>query len=386
MEKKIIEKIEQINNCILLSKIDNNKLLSISSGEIGKLMYTYNYSQKFKNDEFNEFSTNTLSFIFDNINEIADIRTSFIDGISGFYWFMSFYNKKYFDLDASFFNDIDSIQILVNSFNNNLSQNNYDYLHGAFGQFLALEELNVFSKNGLDAVIKNYFLEEKIPYFIQDNEQVHNLGLAHGIPSLISILSISKLNNSQELITPLINYLDVYYKKYIREKTKGLSIFPHFISKNTTRVNDSRLAWCYGDIGIAISFWNAGKIFSNIIWKQTAIDILLHSTKRRDLAENAVVDAGICHGTAGLAHIYNRFYKETSIKEFDEARWYWLNETLKMANFEDGLAGYKAWQGQQGWQNEYGLLEGIAGIGLVLLGFLTDDIEDLSWDRCLLLS
>ena len=71
--------------------------------------------------------------------------------------------------------------------------------------------------------------------------------------------------------------------------------------------------------------------------------------------------------------------------ECKDAAAYWINQTLCMARFEDGLAGYKTWQGdKRGFQNEYGLLEGIAGIGLALLSFLSD--EDPTWDECLLLS
>ncbi len=55
-----------------------------------------------------------------------------------------------------------------------------------------------------------------------------------------------------------------------------------------------------------------------------------------------------------------------------------------MAKFEDGLAGYKAWQGQDGWCKEYGLLEGISGIGLVLLNFLSNESKNMNWDNCFL--
>lgn len=64
---------------------------------------------------------------------------------------------------------------------------------------------------------------------------------------------------------------------------------------------------------------------------------------------------------------------------------YWIGRTLSMAKFEDGLAGYKTWQGaERGFRNEYGLLEGIAGIRLVLLAYLSN--EEPTWDECLLLS
>jgi lantibiotic modifying enzyme len=99
-----------------------------------------------------------------------------------------------------------------------------------------------------------------------------------------------------------------------------------------------------------------------------------------------VRDAGICHGTAGIAHIFNRLYRTTKQYRFQEAANYWCLETLKMSKFEDGFAGYKTWHTEEygGWQPCNNLLEGIAGIGLSLLSFVMP--EDPAWDECLLLS
>ncbi len=97
------------------------------------------------------------------------------------------------------------------------------------------------------------------------------------------------------------------------------------------------------------------------------------------------MDACFCHGTSGIAHIFNRMWRETGMPECKDAAAYWIGQTLSLAKFEDGLAGYKTWQGtERGFQNEYGLLEGIAGIGLVLLSYHYE-IEP-TWDECLLLS
>ena len=79
-------------------------------------------------------------------------------------------------------------------------------------------------------------------------------------------------------------------------------------------------------------------------------------------------------------------YNYTQRDEFKQAALYWFDQTLKMAKFEDGLAGYKTWRSIEygGWQNDYGLLTGIAGIGLALISAVSD-IEP-AWDECLLLS
>jgi lantibiotic modifying enzyme len=147
----------------------------------------------------------------------------------------------------------------------------------------------------------------------------------------------------------------------------------------------SRLAWCYGDLGIAMSLWQAGIALQNEAWKNKALEILLFAAeKRRDLQQNWVKDAGLCHGTAGIAHIFYRMWWNTHIPEFKNAANYWMNETLKMATFTDGLAGFKTWHGKEGWVNSCGLLEGISGIGLALLTYYYE-IEP-TWDECLLLS
>jgi hypothetical protein len=109
-------------------------------------------------------------------------------------------------------------------------------------------------------------------------------------------------------------------------------------------------------------------------------------SKRLDLEKNKIFDACVCHGSAGIAHFFNRMYHETKMKEFYDISIYWIETTLKMASFSDGLAGFKTWHTEQhgGWVNEYCLLEGISGIGLSLLSFYNS--KTLDWDKAFLMS
>jgi hypothetical protein len=93
----------------------------------------------------------------------------------------------------------------------------------------------------------------------------------------------------------------------------------------------------------------------------------------------------MCHGTAGIGHIFYRMWWNTQLPQFKEAADYWFGQTLKMGKFTDGLAGYKAWHTEEygGWVNEYGLLIGISGIGLALLSYYFG--VEPAWDECLLL-
>jgi hypothetical protein len=81
-----------------------------------------------------------------------------------------------------------------------------------------------------------------------------------------------------------------------------------------------------------------------------------------------VVDASICHGSAGLAHIFNRLYQATGQSVFRSAAEEWLQHLVET------------------WcpDAEPGLLTGAAGVGLVLLAASTP--HEPRWDRLFLLS
>jgi len=216
----------------------------------------------------------------------------------------------------------------------------------------------------------------------------YNISLAHGMSSIAVILS--KLYAIKELDQKMIKTLLQGCVNYILEqeidKDKYGSFFPSIAIESMDAVSISRLGWCYGDLGISMALWQAGVALQNESWKNKALEVLLFAAeKRRDLQKNYVVDAGLCHGASGIAHIFYRSWWNTRMPEFKKAADYWMNETLKMATFEDGLAGYKTWYGKEkGWVNSYSLLEGIAGIGLALLTYY-HEVEP-TWDECLLLS
>jgi lantibiotic modifying enzyme len=208
-----------------------------------------------------------------------------------------------------------------------------------------------------------------------------NFGLAHGLPSLL--VSISKvyglLNtdiNIKDTVNKTLNYL-------LNNKLQNTE--DSFFSQNSISNSPSRLAWCYGDPGVASAIRVIGNQFNRNDWINFSKDVFKHSQMRLDQTSTGVIDAGICHGTAGLALIFKRQYLATGILDFDRTSKYWINETLLHSKFSTGLAGYKAYNGpDDGWINDIGLLEGISGIGLVLLSSITDVSQD--WDKCLLIN
>jgi lantibiotic modifying enzyme len=146
------------------------------------------------------------------------------------------------------------------------------------------------------------------------------------------------------------------------------------------------MGWCYGDLGIAISFIVAGNIVRNTQLLSDGIETAYKTLNRKDLVINSVRDIGFCHGTVGIGHIYNRLFHYTGCNEFKEASKYWYLKTVEISDHKHGL---KAWRfdqssGCQKWEAEYGLLEGLAGVGLSLISSISE--VEPKWDKILLLS
>jgi len=184
---------------------------------------------------------------------------------------------------------------------------------------------------------------------------------------------------SEKLARQIVNYLLTH-----TNADTTSNYFSYTISSEKQANEVTRLAWCYGDLGVGIILYQAGIIFQD---KQTidfSLKVLLNSTKRSTIEDAMIVDAGICHGTAGVAHIYNKMWHYTQDPIFKDACDHWIQKTIEFGIYADGIAGFKKYNGEsKRYENDCGLLEGPAGIGLVLLSYLTGDF---SWDYCLMLN
>ena len=331
--------------------------------------------------------------------------TTHCGGLAGIGWLYEYLSqRKVIDYDTkSLLEECDIC--LENELKRFLWEGNYDFLHGGVG--VALYFAKRCAKKKELVIVLNNFLEdlEKICTKQEDgavkwlslvNEadnaarQVYNLALSHGMSNIIAILSklyrIKGVN--EEKTETLLRGVVQYLLAQEIDKDKYGSYFPSYALESTPTVFKSRMGWCYGDLGIASALYQAGKTLVEESWVNKAVEILLFAaTQRRDLEDNAVRDAILCHGAAGIGHIFYRAWWNTKLPEFKDAADYWFDQTLKMAIHEDGLAGYKNLnmpEGKPEWVNKYGLLEGISGIGLALLTYYYE--MEPEWDECLLLS
>ena len=208
-----------------------------------------------------------------------------------------------------------------------------------------------------------------------------DLGLAHGIPGIIAVLGRAAGEHGIALARELRDHATEWFRGQAMlegEMATPLSV-PFFLGEREA----ARSAWCYGNPGAAtglfISYASTGDAAGQA-WAQE----LAHAECRRPPGETGVVDATLCHGAAGLAHMYNRLYQASGDEELAAAARRWLEAALAMRR-TGGCGGFMNWWPEEKrWHAETGLLVGAAGVGLALLAAACD--AEPAWDRIFLLS
>lgn len=396
------QKLSQIHQ-IIKENYQSEVDVGVLGGLSGLALFEFYYSKYLDVEEPSDFGVEIISSCISKINDGYGMPT-FCSGIAGFGWVLDHLNEKEFiELDNDFlFDPIDSY--LYEIMCSELKNGNYDFLHGAVGiGFYFLKRFkstfsdrlrNRYKENILQLVNTLNGLSEKengkykweSVLDIEKGTRGYNLSLSHGISSILNFLSrLYQEEEFQSLVLPMLEGSVKYIHSFKSDSSQNLSLFPSWITKTAPIEYQSRISWCYGDLGIGISLLKAAKSIGDDNLKIEAIEILKHAAKRRTIDETRIIDAGFCHGSYGNAQIFNRIYKETRLPIFRETAHYWIQDGLDKAVHEDGYAGYKQWGGEdQTWKSELALLEGIAGIGLSIIDFL--DEEENSWDECLMLS
>lgn len=400
-DRKIIEKVlHEISRALTVSVEDENEgLLTGCSGVA--LFYAYYYRLTGKRKHLLALHRIILKVI-QTMGE-KEMSWSHCSGISGIAWCIKHLIDNGFVEEGmdDIFSELD--EHLFSFMKEALSSGHYDFLHEGLGVILYfLSKLpDSSAQSYLEEAVTGLEKQAVVNQFgtcWKDNftqkgktlghAHVYNLGLAHGVPSVISVLTLLYQKNiSISRTLPLIKDAIKWMMSTRNEPGDNcLSLYPTIVSTNNKAIGNkqSRLGWCYGDLGIAVTLWNAGTRLQNEDYKREARKIFDHTQTWRDKENGSIRDACLCHGAMGISHMFRRVYLETGDAAYATTAERWLQEALAMATWKDGPAGFKNLV-EQGYQNSYNLLEGIAGIGLGLIAAL-DKETDPAWDRCLLLS
>ncbi|MDP8931940.1 MAG: lanthionine synthetase C family protein [Actinomycetota bacterium] len=212
-----------------------------------------------------------------------------------------------------------------------------------------------------------------------------DLGVAHGVPGAIALLGAIfaagvEPARSRGLLEGAVDWL---FEQAVA--TESGPTFPVWVAPGA-EPSPARCAWCYGDPGVAAALLVAARGVGEPEWEREAVALACRAAER-PTAETGVVDAGFCHGTAGLAHLYNRMYQATGEERLGQAARYWLERTLDFCRDAQRQGG-KWVKGTEnprvGPWTGVDLVDGAAGIALVLLAAVTS-LEPI-WDRMFLLS
>jgi len=216
----------------------------------------------------------------------------------------------------------------------------------------------------------------------------YNLGVAHGIPGIIHFLSevsatdIVPPDRVGKLLQGSVEWLIAHARP-----TGSLSRFSSWFIPDQESA-DGRMAWCYGDIGILAVLRQVARRSDRSDWLQFTDDLLDHCLAL-PLDKTGVADAPLCHGAAGVAHIFNRIYQAEGDRRCRDYAILWFERTMEMRQPGSGVGGFSSLTRPDPdrsvvWEANPAFLDGASGIALALLSAVTS--AEPGWDRMLLLS
>jgi lantibiotic modifying enzyme len=394
-------KLQEIAAFLKATPFDYNSI-GLLQGDLGRLMFFGHYGEATQQEEYISLAVENLERYLENI-DVTTSAFTYCSGLAGVGWVVEYMEQKGW-LDADTNEILEPIDdFLYEWMTRALEADNYDFLHGAVGTGMYFisrshksEKAAVLLRNfaqllvkkavvGKDGTLKWFFTDLMTGEKRKDN---FNIGLAHGIPSILAFFT--KLNESgilpEESLLWTRQTADYIVTHQLNNIEQSGSYFPYTVIDDEPKTEPVRLAWCYGDPGVCCSLWQAATILKNDSLKNFVTKVMINAAGKRDLDAARIQDAGICHGTSGMAHIFQRFYDFTKVDDFRSAADFWYAQTLNMAQHPDGYAGYKAFYNQQDtpWYPTVGMLEGICGIGLALSYRVSGKAP--TWEKAFLIS
>ncbi|WP_291727354.1 lanthionine synthetase LanC family protein [Bernardetia sp.] len=225
---------------------------------------------------------------------------------------------------------------------------------------------------------------------LYDADKLTDLGLAHGICGIIAGLCKGFLflkdtleKEKKEQLQTTISTLTEYLLSHSLENNSYC--FPMSVGEKY-----SRLAWCYGDLSVAVALtWVALVLPNNQKIREKLYSVLENAIELADAKRNYLVnsndatyDLGICHGLAGNCLIFKRINEifpkkelQTEIKRLEAE----IAKVLEKNKFNTKLP-IPNQANEIIWQSDFSLLEGLSG---VLLLYFDDEIQK-GWDSFLL--
>lgn len=365
----------------------------IYEGRSGLLLFLCFFGAYTKEKRFHEIIEGFAENIFTKLLKKMDDYT-FHKGMSGIlYLFYFLKEREMIHIDITPLEKLYD-EFLYDKMKEEMKSGNYNVMSGALGPalyFLKKGDIKTTQEAiGLLESISEPGADNTVRWKSSPEKEGYNIALADGMSGIIIFLSRyvktlgAKDENAKQLLEKAINYI---HSQEIDFKKHGCCFPAESLDNLTDKdlIQTSPFSWCCGDPGVGSALWQSGRILRKKILKQKAIDIL-SKTQTRKHEENNIKDSSIYNGSAGISMVYHRLYLETKMNSYKETYEYWtwvsLQQCLQQILDENGLVNYHTYM-KGNFTYNYGLLTGIAGIGL---NFLANILGKQDWDELFLIS
>jgi lantibiotic modifying enzyme len=214
----------------------------------------------------------------------------------------------------------------------------------------------------------------------------HNLGLAHGVPGVIRILSQAVENGVEEetartlllgSVPWLLSNLQRVDRRWCLAGNAESALAPK-----------TRLAWCYNELGAMTAVIAAAGACGRAEWRSRASEVL-RSTIGTSENESGCRDASLCHGAAGVGHLYQVAAQDLEDEVFAQEAKRWFGTVMAVRRTNAGSGGFLYYTvtpetKQASYEPNFSFLEGASGIGLALVSAAWNLVP--GWNRLLALS
>lgn len=371
--------------------------IGVMSGLTGLALFFIYTGQALGEQRYMDTGHALLEQVIDQLNEgtYLPVRRmhSFSNGITGIaFAFLHMQRQQLIDVDieetfAVF--DEQLVKAALQDYQDGIS----DFLHGPMGVFYYFSKRYPHHKSvavHMDQLLQGFIRCARIDQqglrirnmILQETGDLdYDLGLAHGMTGNIFILaeSMNAGYHTQEIKALIENGLKyICSRERVIDRCWGNSCFPSSVNEqypfgapeNLSGYN-SRLAWCYGDLNIAMLFIRMGRLLNKQELYEKGVAVGRLTANRLTYDENHVGDIYFCHGAAGVRYSYDKLYQLTGDQCFLEARTFWEQQLFERLQPEriDVDSNMKL----------FTLLEGLPGIGLSLLP------AGIQWDQFFLL-
>lgn len=374
----------------IISQLQDNILRELSykpsidygllGGDLGRVIFLYcsfNFtkSSEYKVDEL-------MDKMIANI-ALHPLNLSYCSGLAGLCFGLEWLDaNKYINIDRSIVTMM--LPLLAKGVGFHLGQGNIDYLHGSIGIARYLTTKYNASRHAKDAVlttiswlynhIKNdnygggFWLFKSV-----EKKLYQNISLSHGISSIGLFLCNALRQEMPEVYTSKTIEMLQKIAKYILSKIVNPDLYGCYTLNSPINNPDlkckSRLAWCYGDLGVAVAILQIGITLSDNDLLDLSRQIVSYSSsKRLDPRANYIKDAGLCHGAFGVAMMYRYFSKYFETESIQNAINYWERIGISYFTSIDNISQFGGYSIDTGKiQSLSTLIDGDSGIGLYLM-------------------